>query len=236
MNRKEKLQQLVIERFEGNQASFARAIARAPAQVSHWLTGHRTLGDAGARHIEISLGLGIGYFDSNAGSPKPIAPIKSDVFTDSQDDFFQQALDPITQIDDLNAVPQSSHGFSRIDLPIINIVEWGTLDETLGSAMFKNRNDVDGKPRIFGLKIQDDTNEPRLLQGSIAEINMDREPKHGDFVLARCDKDGPPTIKQLVIDGDRTFLKPFNQRYPIITPANLEILGVVQRKIEIEDF
>lgn len=142
----------------------------------------------------------------------------------------------LAEIAALYLVPQLGEGYTRIDIPKINIVEWVTLDELLRSPMFQKNGNVDGQPRVFGLKIQDDTNEPKLLQGSIAEINMDREPKAGDFVLARCDKDEPPTIKQLVIDGGRTFLKPFNQRYPIITPANLEILGVVQRKIEIEEF
>jgi Peptidase S24-like len=235
MNRKVKLQQLVNERFDGNQAKFAKAIARAPAQVNHWLTGHRKLGDAGARHIEMTLELRQGYFDG-----KPTKGLEADhgmgavylnnlVVGDAPADGLADTATPY-------GVPQQGEGYTRIDIPTLNIVEWVTLDELLRSPMFQKNANVDGQPRVFGLKIQDDTNEPKLFQGSIAEINMDREPKPGDFVLARCDKDEPPTIKQLVIDGGRTFLKPFNTRYPIITPANLEIVGVVQRKIEIEEF
>lgn len=65
MDRKQKLQNLVDSAFDGNQAQFAKAIRRSSAQVNHWLTGHRNLGDAGARHIELTLNLGIGYFDQN---------------------------------------------------------------------------------------------------------------------------------------------------------------------------
>lgn len=50
-------------RYGGNQADFARAINRSPAQVNQWLTGHRKIGDAGARTIEMSLNLEAGYFD-----------------------------------------------------------------------------------------------------------------------------------------------------------------------------
>lgn len=55
--------ELVTNRFGGNQTAFAKAIKKAPSQVNHWITGHRSLGDAGARHIEIELGLEQGFFD-----------------------------------------------------------------------------------------------------------------------------------------------------------------------------
>ena len=62
--RREKLVELIAARFGGNQAEFARAIKRAPAQVNHWVTGYRALGDAGARNTELAIGLPQGYFDS----------------------------------------------------------------------------------------------------------------------------------------------------------------------------
>lgn len=61
--RREKLKQLIKERFDDNGAGFGRAIGRSSSQVNHWLTGERNLGDAGSRHIEITLGLPMGYFD-----------------------------------------------------------------------------------------------------------------------------------------------------------------------------
>lgn len=64
MNRKDMLRALIdAPPFDGNQAEFARKIGKSPAQVNQWLTGHRALGDAGARNIEMKLGLGLGYFD-----------------------------------------------------------------------------------------------------------------------------------------------------------------------------
>lgn len=77
MNRKHLLKELIASRFAGNQADFARAINRSPAQVNQWLSGHRKIGDAGARTIEMALGLDAGYFDrsptySKAGNVHPL--------------------------------------------------------------------------------------------------------------------------------------------------------------------
>lgn len=78
MDRREILRRLIDEMFDGKQAPFARAIKKSPAQVNQWLTGHRALGDAGARAIELALNLGTGYFDQTNPSPTvargPLAP------------------------------------------------------------------------------------------------------------------------------------------------------------------
>ena len=77
MDRRSKLLDLVQSRFGGNQAKFAAAINRSPSQVNQWMSGHRALGDAGARTIEVALKLPMGYFDSArrllAESPSPPA-------------------------------------------------------------------------------------------------------------------------------------------------------------------
>ena len=79
MDRKQKLQELVDTAFGGNQAQFAKAIKRSSAQVNHWLTGHRNLGDAGARHIELTLDLGIGFFDQNKNTSVLNIPLNMNV-------------------------------------------------------------------------------------------------------------------------------------------------------------
>lgn len=57
------LKSLIADRFGGSQSAFAEAIKRSPAPVNQWLSGHRKLGDAGARVIELALHLPAGYFD-----------------------------------------------------------------------------------------------------------------------------------------------------------------------------
>lgn len=63
MTRQTKLAALIESLFGNNQAAFAAAIKRSTAQVNQWLSGHRRLGDAGARVIELALNLRPGYFD-----------------------------------------------------------------------------------------------------------------------------------------------------------------------------
>ncbi len=63
MSRQLLLRELIASRFGGSQKDFAAAVGRSPAQINQWLTGHRKIGDAGARNIEIKLGLAAGYFD-----------------------------------------------------------------------------------------------------------------------------------------------------------------------------
>lgn len=70
MNRKSLLHKLLETRFGGSQAAFARALKRSPSQIHQWLSGHRMLGDAGARHIEMTLGLPAGWMDGGGALPE----------------------------------------------------------------------------------------------------------------------------------------------------------------------
>lgn len=68
MDRIPLLRALIDDRYAGSQKAFADAIKRAPAQVNQWLSGHRKIGDAGARHIEKVFGIP-GYFDGVRADP-----------------------------------------------------------------------------------------------------------------------------------------------------------------------
>ena len=65
MDRKAKLLRLIDQHCAGNKKAFAQKIGRSPAQLSQWVSGHRAIGDAGARIIETALNLPQGYFDDN---------------------------------------------------------------------------------------------------------------------------------------------------------------------------
>ena len=69
MNRIKLLQKLIDDRFDKNQAQFARAIKKSPSQVNQWLNGHRAFGDGSARTVEMKLGLPQGYFDGKDDTP-----------------------------------------------------------------------------------------------------------------------------------------------------------------------
>jgi len=59
-----------------------------------------------------------------------------------------------------------------------------------------------------------------------------RNPVSGDFVVVRLEEENRATFKQLIHDGDRTYLRPLNPAYPTIhvdKPAHF--VGVVTEKI-----
>lgn len=67
-DRKKLIESLINTRFDGNQAAFGRAIGKSSGQVNQWLTGYRSIGNGTARHIEMELGLGIGWMDGKESS------------------------------------------------------------------------------------------------------------------------------------------------------------------------
>jgi hypothetical protein len=78
MDRKKLLADLIRDSFDNSQADFARRINRSPSLVNQWLSGRTTFGDGVARHIEITLNLGQGYFDGNGLPPEIESTTKAD--------------------------------------------------------------------------------------------------------------------------------------------------------------
>ena len=66
--RKERVQELINERFNGKKIDFARAIGKATAQVSHWLTDQRVIGNGVASDIEKALDLPRGWLDGETAA------------------------------------------------------------------------------------------------------------------------------------------------------------------------
>lgn len=115
MDRREQLKSLIDARFGGVQADFARAIKRSPAQVNQWLSGHRLLGDAGARHIEITLGLPIGFFDGG-DAPSTIVPEASAAVHHPDTEPGPQAAEILSPAD-AKFLGQITQGMQERDIP-----------------------------------------------------------------------------------------------------------------------
>jgi hypothetical protein len=123
MNRIQKLQALITDRFNGSKAAFARAIGKAPSQVSQRLSGHRDVGDAWARHIEIALNLEQGHFDA---TPRRVeqttVPYEAKVIAipDRQDPLIDEAVKLLERTDAtgkqiaLGAIRVALHGYKPV--------------------------------------------------------------------------------------------------------------------------
>jgi len=69
MSRRQQLEKLIAARARGKTSVFARLIGRSDAVVYQLRSGHRLLGDALARHIEICCSLPQGWFDTDDAAP-----------------------------------------------------------------------------------------------------------------------------------------------------------------------
>lgn len=118
-------------------------------------------------------------------------------------------------------------------VPLISWVQAGNLKE-----IFIN-NDIDNVEWIettyrarrytYALRVVGDSMEPKFPEGSIIIVEPEEPAINKSFVIARQDGN-KATFKQLIDDGNDRYLKPINERYPIIPlSVDYEICGVVKR-------
>jgi len=75
---------------------------------------------------------------------------------------------------------------------------------------------------FFGLKVNDDSMSPRILDGDTIIVRQQSDADSGDIVLVQID-DERPTCKQLMKSADGISLISFNPTYPPVTFSNKEI-------------
>ena len=90
--------------------------------------------------------------------------------------------------------------------------------------------------RAFALKIAGDSmqapDRDSFPEGAIIAVEPLQEARNGSYVVARNGHSEEATFKQLVIDGNRRYLKPLNPRYPIIEiTEEITICGVVRQLV-----
>lgn len=99
--------------------------------------------------------------------------------------------------------------------------DWITSGATVGS-------------RAFALRVNGDSMEPLIPEGSIVIVDPDVEPVNGSIVVARFEEAREATLKKLVIDGDERWLKPLNPAYSARKiDGECQLVGVA-RKVEID--
>jgi SOS-response transcriptional repressor LexA len=81
----------------------------------------------------------------------------------------------------------------------------------------------------YALRVQGDSMEPEFADGCVIIIDPGYAPRNGSYVIVEFA--GDVFFRQLVIDGDRRFLKPLNPKYGgfELTPPYTIRGGVVQR-------
>ncbi|MCU9528663.1 SOS-response transcriptional repressor LexA [Pseudomonas sp. TE6288] len=90
--------------------------------------------------------------------------------------------------------------------------------------------------RVRGLSMFNPHERRSFREGDIIFVDPAKEYENGSLVIAKLADSREATFKQLVIEGDRQFLKPLNPSWPdpiIELPPDAAICGVVVSKVEI---
>jgi SOS-response transcriptional repressor LexA len=119
----------------------------------------------------------------------------------------------------------------------VPLISWDLIDSLCGNNDFERIESeatswIPVAPRTsepcFALTVPDDSMEPEFSEGEVLIIDPTMEGTHNEFLVARLQGDSRPTFKQLIVLGNRRYLKPLNARYPLIdVDGELEVCGVV---------
>jgi len=129
-------------------------------------------------------------------------------------------------------------------VPVINEVQAGAWTE-IKTGFDEDANEwiptIHANSRYaFALRVMGDSmlnpHEKRSLsEGMIVVVDPEKQAKHRSIVVARLENSEKATIKELVLDGDNRYLRPFNPQFPIIpiTEGTIIIGTVVSASLDL---
>ena len=123
-------------------------------------------------------------------------------------------------------------------VPLLNweqAVVWPKMD--IDDAECLVSTDIDVGDNAFALTIKDSTMMPRFPEGTVVIIDPLQSLTDRDFAAIHIQGNRQVTFKQLLIDGEDTYIKPLN---PDFTVTRIEkpftVLGVmVQARMDFKD-
>ncbi len=114
---------------------------------------------------------------------------------------------------------------------IVDEFQPGDADEFI--QVFSNVSE-----NTFALRISGDSMTPEFQPGEVITVDPAVQPETGKYVIAKIEngnnENGEATFKQFVRDGGSVYLKPLNDKYPMIdmTGKDFKIVGVVVEKVK----
>lgn len=205
--RRQRLRQLIDERFGGRQVRLAHAIERQPDYISRCLKGTKGIGEDLARDIERRLGLPNLWLDTLPNvEPGPdiagLVPLISWV----QAGHWAEIAGSLTPAD---------------------AEEWLPCPVKCGPRTFVLR--------VRGESMFNPHGRPSFQDGDLIFVDPDRPAVHGSLVVVRLDDAPEATFKKLIVEGNERYLKALNPAWPepiIRINGNATICGVVVFKGE----
>ncbi|SDP82739.1 helix-turn-helix domain-containing protein [Desulforhopalus singaporensis] len=141
-----------------------------------------------------------------------------------------------TDIGKPNVEPAPPPHHPQKQIPVISWVQAGAWQEVQDPFQPGDSDEwiitvETNHPHAFALKIRGDSMAPEFSEGDIVTVDPGVEAINGKYVIVKNGSE-EATFKQLIIDGGNVYLKPLNERYPVIdmTGKELHIVGVVVEK------
>ena len=138
---------------------------------------------------------------------------------------------------------QEGPQLNRERVPLISWIQAGSWQEIsdefhTGDAEEWRETTANVGPRAFALRVVGDSMTApvglSIPDGAIVVIDPDTQPVNGSIVVAKLTDSQEATLKRLVIDGPRRYLKALNPAYPMLEiNGNCVIVGVA-KKVEID--
>jgi len=91
-------------------------------------------------------------------------------------------------------------------------------------------------PESFVLRVRGSSMEPKFHEGDLIFVDPSVAAVHGKYVVVRIDESNEATFKQLIVEGNRQYLKALNPDWPnriIELNTTATIVGVVVFKGEV---
>lgn len=118
-------------------------------------------------------------------------------------------------------------------LPLVNLVqagEWSEIQEQTSEYSTLYPCPVKCSKSSFVVRVEGESMMRAFYPGDLLYVDPESQPINGSFVIARLDDENQATFKQLVIDGNKKYLKALNPDWPtkfIEINGNCTIVGKV---------
>lgn len=189
----------------------ADALDTTPGYVSQLLTGHRGIGEKTARKIEVKLNLNHLMLDEITFINK-----------DAQESNVEYAPELQAKVPLINWIQAGKWQEISENDDIKTLKTWLLTTAKVSKQAFALR--------VVGDSMTNPHGSPSIPDGYIIIVDPAIQPINGSIVVAVLDDSKEATLKKLVIDGSKCYLKPLNPAYQAIEITdNCTICGVVKK-------
>lgn len=118
-------------------------------------------------------------------------------------------------------------------LPLISMVQagvWTEIQELPPLDVELYPCPIKCSQHSFIVKVEGESMLPRFEEGDLIYVDPEAQVENGSYVVARLDDENQATFKQLIIDGNKKYLKALNPDWPnkfVPINGNCTIVGKV---------